>query len=578
VTETPKWQRTGAAPRSSAGRTRVPSDNNGPPAKASNAGNGSEVNRFRDLLEVAQQAAHFGYWTFDYTLTQNDPSASWGDAFFYSPELVAVSGLTPEETAKMSTQQMADRYVRPEDRAVFISNLTAFASGQIDHYRTEYVWYHPDGKEITVCSTGIRHRGPNGEPLQATGIVQDLTERRASERAIREQADALRKAELTLIQAQKGEALGNLAGGIAHDIHNALAIINGYVDLSLRHLDDPAKVSLHLGKIKESIAAGKKIVAQILAFSRKTDQVLTVIDVQRVIDSTVTLLQHSLPADIYIDNKRLANGLYANANENLLQQAIVNLCNNAAQAMLTGGRIEVRLDRLHVERPISAPGGDLAPGDYVALYVEDTGVGIPPELGTSIFDPFVTTKSANQGTGLGLAIVQKTIRSFGGIVDFKSREGVGTTFRVLLPLATGDPLAVPPPDGESPGKLPLGSGQRILFLDDEVALVETGGQLLSELHYQVTTSTDPRNALEVMRKDPGAFDLIVTDLKMPHMAGQKFIAEVLAIRPDMRFIVVSGYGELRLHDAAVRGAVRSILEKPVDIETLARALADALRS
>lgn len=538
----------------------------------------AEINRLRDLLDVAQQAAHLGYWTYDYALAPDDPNAQWSEAFYYSPDNVAISGLTQDTVSRMTTREMAERYVRAEDRDIFIANLTAFASGRIDRHQTDYVWFHPDGRELFIRSTGIRHRGPDGEPLQATGIVQDLTERRAAERAIREQAEALRTAELTLIQAQKGEALGNLAGGIAHDFHNVLAIINGYVELSTRHVDEPAILQRNLEKIRESIAAGKETIAQILAFSRKAEQVLSVVDLRAVIDNTIMLLQHSLPPEIGIECRAAAGEFHASANETLLQQAVVNLCNNAVQAMPEGGKITIRLDRLHLAEPRSNLGCSVPDGDYVALHVEDTGVGIPAELRTAIFDPFVTTKPSNRGTGLGLAIVQKTVKSFGGLIDFESEVGRGTTFRILLPPASRTPVTRKPAV-EAPRAEPAPSGGgRILLLDDEAGLTDSGSHMLGGLGYEVTTSNDPMEALRMIREDPTALDLVVTDLKMPNMSGQKFIAEALAIRPDMPFVVVSGYGELRLADAAIRRAVKSVLEKPVSFGLIAQAVTLALQS
>lgn len=374
--------------------------------------------------------------------------------------------------------------------------------------------------------------------------------------------------EESLRQSQKMEAIGTLAGGIAHDFNNILFSILGYTELSLEIVE---KDSLLYSNLQEVLTAGnraKDLVQQILTFSRQTDQELQPVRIDLIIKEALVLLRASLPTTIEI-HKNIKSDAMVLADPTQIHQILMNLCINAGQAMEgKNGILTIELKSLEIDTDFSGEHPFLESGPYINLNVSDTGKGMSPEVLTCIFDPFFTTRQRTDGTGLGLSVVHGIVKSCGGAIHAFSEPGKGSTFKVYLP-AVERRLN---PETRDHGPIPRGN-ERILFVDDEPVLATMGKQLLESLGYRISTKTDSIEALDIFRKNPDNFDLVITDMTMPHMTGEKLAAELIRTRPDIPIILCTGFSRTIDDNKALALGIRAFISKPV----LKREIAETIR-
>jgi CheY-like chemotaxis protein len=315
------------------------------------------------------------------------------------------------------------------------------------------------------------------------------------------------------------------------------------------------------------------LVNQILAFSRATEQETRPVVVKHIAKEVLKLLQATLPSTIEIKSD-LQSGAAILADPTQIHQVMMNLCTNASHAMQDkGGRLMITLAETALNEKVQGPHTGLKPGPYLKLMVSDTGSGIHADIIERIFDPFFTTKKPGEGTGMGLAVVHGIIKECGGSIQVQSMPAQGTTFEVWLPVIEAEnetPLSV-----ESP--LPVGN-ERILFVDDEADLVEVGLQMLNLLGYRVTAINDSRKALDAFGRTPDEFDLVITDMTMPHLTGDLLSQQMLAIRPDIPVIICTGYSEKINEDSIQSMGLAGIAYKPLIIRDLAELIRQTLDS
>jgi PAS domain S-box-containing protein len=420
-------------------------------------------------------------------------------------------------------------------------NLKASSGSAEELGKTAFL--RPDGTRRVAKVTIV--------PLDADAIIliaRDITAELVMEEHLR--------------QGQKMEAIGTLAGGIAHDFNNILAAILGYVELALNDSRDNASLREKLEAIYNAGIRARDLVTQMLTFSRKDAQTKTPIDLEALVKDALKLLRPAIPTTIEISKQLDAQGCIL-GDPSRINQVIMNLCTNAYQAMEAGGGIlgiclsEVELNGTP-DIPVTRPAGR-----YAKLTVSDTGVGIPGEHLDRIFDPYFTTKPQGKGTGLGLAVVHGIVKSHGGTVEVESRVGKGTRFDLYLPL-TQAPLETQITEAQRPA----GGSERILLVDDEAFILDIGNAMLSKLGYAVTTTGDPAQALELFGERPSHFDLVITDMTMPKMTGDKLACELLRIRPDIPVILCTGYSELTSPKKAAAMGIKGYLTKPVSMNAL----------
>jgi len=369
-----------------------------------------------------------------------------------------------------------------------------------------------------------------------------------------------------LQHAHKMEAIGSLAGGIAHEFNNFLSVILGNAELAMADVPEwnPAKECLE--QVRSASLRAKDVVRQILGFARKSVFQLMPVRISPIISETLKLIRASIPANIEIRQVLACESDAVVADPTQINQVLMNLCTNAKDAMRAdGGVLEVKLEDTSLDEKSAARYEDLVPGNYVKLTVRDTGHGIDPKIIDRIFDPFFTVTSLAEGTGMGLAVVHGIIKKHKGAVKVESEEGKGTVFEVLFPLFEG---SMKPEIEEKPEDLPTGT-ERILFVDDDEYLLEITKQMLEHLGYQTVGKTDSEKALELFKSEPDKFDLVITDMTMPRMTGDRLAEELMRIRPDLPVIICTGYSERMDEQKAKEKGIKAFAMKPLVFKDLA---------
>ena len=399
---------------------------------------------------------------------------------------------------------------------------------------------------------------------------------RTNERLEKEIRDHLRaekektQIEDQLRQAQKIEAIGTLTGGIAHDFNNMLGIIIGNTEMALDDVPDWNPASEFLKEIHLASLRAKDVIRQLLSFSRKSRSQRQVMDMAPVIKETMKMLRATIPTSVAFMEDVPDNLSWVLADPAQINQIIMNLCTNAAHAMEEGGDLQVKLEEVEIKGDDALQHSDLEPGRYVELLVKDTGLGIKAHILDRIFDPYFTTKDVGKGTGLGLSVVHGIVKAHDGHIRVESGPG-GTAFEIFFPALD----EMPEPEEKEVEQFPRGR-ETILFVDDEAPMVTLNQQRLERLGYSVIPETDPEKALERFRINPGQFDLIITDMTMPKMTGDKLAGEMLKIRPQMPIILCTGYSQMISVDKARQLGIRKYLRKPIEMGDLARSVREVL--
>ncbi len=445
-------------------------------------------------------------------------------------------------------QEWADA-IHPEDRERAWDSFVQMGEGTT--YDEVYRIVRPDGGEVWIHDHAVPVRDEHGRVTHAVGMARDITETRRSQ-------------ELAL-QAQKMQAIGRLAGGVAHDFNNMLSGILGFAALLQHDLgaDDPRR-----GDLCEIVAIcqrARELTGNLLGFARKGRFRRERVDLNGAIHNVERLLAHTVPRKVSI-SLELATGLPAvEGDPAQLEQVVMNLALNAADAVAGGGSMVIRTGRI--------PGARGEPGQ-VELVVGDSGAGMAPEVQRRAFEPFFTTKAPGEGTGLGLAMVYGTVSNHGGSVRLDSVPGAGTTVTVLLP-AVSAVAAGERADTTVEPALPRGTGT-VLVVDDEPVLRRAMSRLLGRLGYAVVLAEDGVEAVEQVGAQD--LDLVLLDLAMPVMDGPEAYEAIRELRPDLPVLLCSGYGPDSVADQLIDRGAAGFLQKPIAYEDLARVVAGVLGS
>jgi len=401
---------------------------------------------------------------------------------------------------------------------------------------------------------------------RAKDLEEEVQERRRAE-------NEKEKLEAQLRQSQKMQAIGTLAGGVAHDFNNILWVILGNTEMGLRKTPKDSPVHSNLQEILTASNRAKNLVDQILAFSRQDEQERSAVQIHIIAKEAVKMLESTLPAIIEIrKNIDLSCGsVFADPTQ--IHQMILNLGTNAYHAMEDkNGILEISLNVFDVDSKASCP--ELHQGKYVELTVSDSGCGMDKETMERIFEPFFTTKEVGEGTGLGLATVHGIVKSMGGAIKVYSEIGEGTTFRIFLPQHGEENSGKIEKQQELPD---LKGNERILIVDDEQQVVKMVQEMLEELSYTVTTVTDSKAALERFASNPDDFDLVITDQTMPEMTGVELAKQIIHIRPDIPILLTTGFSKTITEEKIKNSDIRKYLRKPIvfhDLEKVVRQVLD----
>ncbi len=429
----------------------------------------------------------------------------------------------------------------------------------------EFLMVQKDGTEILVSFNGKIATDYKGKFKQTHCVFYDITAQREAE-------EEKARLEEELRQAAKMDALGTLAGGIAHEFNNVLGIIIGNTELAYDDVPEWNPARSCLEEIKAASLRAKDVVRQILSFTRKITAERKPIQVSTILKEVMKLIRATIPASIQITQSISCDREMILGNPTEINQILLNLCTNASQAIPEErGLLHVTLEPVALdEKSVGADDG-IIPGDYVKLTVRDDGTGVDPNIQDKIFDPYFTTKDIGEGVGMGLAIVYGLVKKHDGTIRLISEMGKGTTVEVLLPIVEGE-VEEPPDESEI---MPTGN-ERVLFVDDEPSLADMASQMLNRLGYDVKAETSSQEALELFKTEPNRFDLVITDMAMPEMAGDQLAQELLKIQPDIPIILCTGHSARIDEQRAKEFGFKAYVMKPLVMRVIAQKIREVL--
>jgi PAS domain S-box-containing protein len=520
----------------------------------------TKLRESKERLLLAMESAGEGLWEWDVERESMQCDNLCFQLLGYDPEEVVdnhrkwwTEHIHPDDSAKV--QKVLDRLMTGSDGHL------AKVDFRMARKEEGYIW-------INLRAKIIRH-GQDGKPESVIGILRDINDRIAS--------DAEKyQLEKKLHQSQKMEAMGTLAGGIAHDFNNVLASVIGYAELAIDDIDKDSVMYHNLNEILVAGMRAKDLVRQILVFSRHADTKQKPTILNDMIGEAVKLMRATIPSSIDIQDKLTGESLVVFPNPSQIHQIIINLCTNAFHAMENeGGTMYIELIKTSFAEHFNFGYTDIPPGNYACVTVSDTGHGIEPDCLDKIFDPYFTTKGQEKGTGLGLSIVNGIVTSHGGYITVDSRPDEGTQFNVYLPIVEEPVSAQIQTDSN---ELPLGNSERILLVDDEPSIAGFQKQCLERLGYQVDTYTDSMVALDSFTANPDNYDILVTDMTMPHMSGDMLVRRIRQIRPEFPVILCTGYNEKADQRMCSALNINCFLLKPVAKNKLAVSIKNTLES
>ena len=467
-----------------------------------------------------------------------------GKFIFANQKLTEILGYASYEELE-AINHIAELYARPEERDKVVDEVIrkGFLIG-------EFEFRQKGGQSIWV-KLHIRKSKNKEGVIILEGLMEDVT--------------GMKKMEAQLQQAQKLQAIGTLAGGISHDFNNILSSVIGFTELSLDDVTPGTPLHDNLTEVLTAGHRAKDLIKQIMTFSRKDAQEKKPMSLNPLVMEAIRMLRSTIPTNIEIKERISEAMLIINANPSQMNQVLLNLVTNASHAVHENGIIEIGLEAVNFDENMANQYPDLLPGKYAEILVSDNGCGISKENLNLIFDRYFTTKDPDKGTGLGLSVVHGIVKIHGGHITVYSEPDKGTTFHVYLPLA-GQPSGAERVQKSEP--LPLGV-ERILVVDDEPTIVKMQKQSLERLGYTVIIRTGSREALETFWAAPNSFDLMITDMTMPTMNGDKLALAVKGIRPDIPVILCTGFSERVNAKTATDLPIDAFLMKPVEQEKMA---------
>ncbi|RJP83078.1 MAG: response regulator [Desulfobacteraceae bacterium] len=488
---------------------------------------------------------------------------------YISPSCERLTGHTPEESKRIPVEKMLTSSSLEKVRLLIREKLDAVNSGEARNasITTEVEYFCKNGSTVWAEVDASFILGIDGKPAGIIGVSRNIMERKRAEEEKQLLEDRLR-------QKHKMEAIGTMAGGIAHDFNNILGIILGNAELAIFDLDLSDALHPHMFEIKKASLRGKDVVMQLLNFTRQTPHQKQTIQAQSIIQESLELLMVTLPSSIRIQSDLVRTKSYILADPIQIHQVVINLGTNAAQAMNDhGGVLSVTLQEKRFDIGSAAGDAGMPPGNYVVLTISDTGYGISPDIIDRIFDPYFTTKAVGKGTGMGLSVVHGIVQNIGGKIFVESEVGRGTTFTIYLPVAVE---VSPEPPKPSFSKNSYYGNERILLVDDEEQIVRLGKQLLTKMGYRVTTMTNPLAVIEEFQLNSQKYNLVITDMTMPDITGDRLAAKLMEINRDVPIILCTGFNEKISQEIAASIGIRAFMMKPIEKEELAKTIRNVL--
>jgi PAS domain S-box-containing protein len=407
---------------------------------------------------------------------------------------------------------------------------------------------------------------------KVAGILGARLERDREERRRRKSEAEREKVQAQLLQSQKMEAVGALAGGISHDFNNLLSSIQGYADLAMLKTEEDTPVARDLTQIRQTTTRAARLTRQLLLFSRKHPMEVRLLDVTEIVEDMLSMLRRVIGEDINVETALDADVRCVKGDRSNIEQVVMNLAINARDAMPEGGVMSITTENVTLDEEEASLIADARPGSFVCLTVSDQGVGMDAETARRIFEPFFTTKEEGKGTGLGLSVVHGIVKQHEGWIAVDSEPGAGTTFRIYLPVAVGLSEAAGPEESDQTLDRYQGRGQRVLVVEDEDPVRRLVHRVLDENGYEATEAAGAAAALRAFKEAEGSFDLALVDVVLEDANGLELTERLLDMKPDLEVLLNSGYTDDRSHWPEICERGYRFLQKPFTVQGLLRAV------
>jgi PAS domain S-box-containing protein len=451
---------------------------------------------------------------------------------------------------------LKDIYDHRDERRQFLDTLVE--NRKVSAYETTF--RKTDGTRIHLIENAAAVFDENGRLDHIRGFLLDVTEKH--------------RLEMQLMQTQKMESIGRLAGGVAHDFNNMLNVILGHVDLALDKIDASGPLHNHLQQIRDAAGHSTDITRQLLAFARKQTISPRLLDLNETVEGTLKMLRRLIGEDIDLVWKPADHPGTVKMDPSQIHQILANLCVNARDAIRGVGRITIETRKKRFYEQDGSDFSDVVPGEFMMLRVSDDGCGMDQHTLDNLFDPFFTTKEVGKGTGLGLSTVYGIVKQNKGFIHVTSRLNEGSSFDIFLPRyqdAAGSHA------GDSPGKVPAGKGETVLVVEDETSILELLQTMLEQLGYTVLAESSPRAALERVKHRSGRIDMLITDVIMPEMNGRELAGRIRELYPEVRLLFMSGYPADVIAEQGVLDRGVQFIQKPFSMKDIAEKVHAALR-
>ncbi len=433
-------------------------------------------------------------------------------------------------------------------------------------YAETFIQEMNDGKGVYLWGVAAPLYDQAGIRNGAIEVIKDITDLKRSEKNtihLQEQ----------LMQAQKIESVGRLAGGVAHDFNNMLGVILGHAELAQMQLDETQPLYSNLEEIRKAAQRSADLTRQLLAFARKQTIAPEIIDLNTVVDGMLTMLRRLIGEDINLTWLPGNNLGMVNIDPSQLNQILANLCVNARDAIASTGTVTIETDVITIDEAHCGTHNDYVPGDYIQLTVSDNGRGMDSEILSHVFEPFFTTKEVGKGTGLGLATIHGIVKQNNGFIEVNSKPDLGTTFKIYLPRHEKGSVVKPKRDSTY---APARGNESILLVEDETMILEMTTTMLERQGYKVLSASTPGLAIRLASEHAGVIHLLITDIVMPEMNGKELAKILLSLYPKLKCLFMSGYtADVIAHHGVLDSGV-DFIQKPFDLKDLATKIRNVL--